>query len=186
MTKYYRKRSRKNNRKVKRNILKMIGGAFSDEDKSSLLKLGFKTEDFDLLEHNVPNMNLIEMSLEQINPQTGSLFTAEELIRGLQDNINEDAEENKSDVNSSISNDIIATNIFHDLDNINYKEEKSVGGKKKQTKNRRRNSSKKGRTNRKKYIGGCYGNGIGANNYDPNFSIYNTRELQLFPYKPMN
>jgi hypothetical protein len=31
--------------------------------------------------------------------------------------------------------------------------------------------------------GALYGTGIGANCYDPNFSIYNTRELQLFPYK---
>jgi hypothetical protein len=176
MTRYYRKRSRKNNRKVKRNILKMIGGAFSDEDKSLLLKLGFKTEDFNLLEHNVPNMNLIEMSLEQINPQTGTPFTAEELIRGLKDNINEDAEEN-----NSITNNIATTNIFPDLDNINYKEEKSVGGKK--IKSKRRNTSKRIRTSRKKQIGGCYGNGVGANNNDPNFSIYNTRELELFPYK---
>lgn len=37
----------------------------------------------------------------------------------------------------------------------------------------------------KKQRGGvCYGSGVGANNYDPNFSIYNTRELQLFPYRP--
>jgi hypothetical protein len=28
------------------------------------------------------------------------------------------------------------------------------------------------------------GQNIGANCYDPNFSIYNTRELNLFPYKP--
>jgi hypothetical protein len=34
--------------------------------------------------------------------------------------------------------------------------------------------------------GTCYGRGVGANSYDPSFSIYNTRELQLFPYKPTN
>jgi hypothetical protein len=46
---------------------------------------------------------------------------------------------------------------------------------------------KKGFKKTRKQRGGiCYGNGIGANNYDPNFSIYNTRELQLFPYKPTN
>ena len=32
--------------------------------------------------------------------------------------------------------------------------------------------------------GACYGNGVGANAFDPNYSIYNTRELQLFPYRP--
>ena len=30
------------------------------------------------------------------------------------------------------------------------------------------------------------GQNIGANCYDPNFSIFNTRELTLFPYKPTN
>jgi hypothetical protein len=29
----------------------------------------------------------------------------------------------------------------------------------------------------------CYGNGVGANSYDPNYSIYNTNMLKLFPYK---
>jgi len=47
---------------------------------------------------------------------------------------------------------------------------------------------KKGRRratkSRKQKGGQCYGNGVGANNYDPNFSIYNTRELTLFPYRP--
>ena len=37
---------------------------------------------------------------------------------------------------------------------------------------------------RKQRGGMCYGNGVGANSYDPNFSIYNTRELTLFPYNP--
>ena len=38
----------------------------------------------------------------------------------------------------------------------------------------------------KKMKGGqqVYGRGYGANCYDPNFSIYNTNELKLFPYKP--
>ena len=40
------------------------------------------------------------------------------------------------------------------------------------------------KTTRKQRGGVCYGNGVGANSNDPNFSIYNTRELELFPYKP--
>ena len=70
-----------------------------------------------------------------------------------------------------------------------------LGGKKKYRKRTRKNKknskTRKTRKNKKskskKQRGGqCYGRGIGANNYDPNFSIYNTRELQLFPYKPTN
>jgi hypothetical protein len=43
---------------------------------------------------------------------------------------------------------------------------------------------KRRRKSRKQRGGMCFGNGVGANNYDPNFSIYNTRELTLFPYNP--
>ena len=32
--------------------------------------------------------------------------------------------------------------------------------------------------------GRCFGNGVGANINNPNFSIYNTNTLKLFPYKP--
>lgn len=34
--------------------------------------------------------------------------------------------------------------------------------------------------------GRCYGTGVGANSYNPNFSIYNTNLLKLSPYKPTN
>jgi hypothetical protein len=51
---------------------------------------------------------------------------------------------------------------------------------------RRKRSHKTKRYYRKQKGGVCFGNGIGANNYDPNFSIYNTRELRLFPYKATN
>jgi hypothetical protein len=54
--------------------------------------------------------------------------------------------------------------------------------KKTTRKNKKHSKSRKYRKSRKQKGGVCYGNGIGANNYDPNFSIYNTRELQLFPY----
>lgn len=62
------------------------------------------------------------------------------------------------------------------------------GGRKRKS-HRNRKHSKKGRKTRKnrkqKQKGGkCYGNGVGANSYEPNYSIYNTNLLKLFPYKP--
>ena len=44
--------------------------------------------------------------------------------------------------------------------------------------------SKKNRKSRKQRGGARYGTGVGANNFDPNNSIYNTPALSLFPYKP--
>ena len=74
-------------------------------------------------------------------------------------------------------------------------EDGSIGGKKRKMSNKK-NSTKKRKTTKKRRVmkkrkhtkkqkgGMCYGNGVGANSYDPNFSIYNTRELELFPYRP--
>ena len=57
------------------------------------------------------------------------------------------------------------------------------------TKTRRRTMRNKRRTqhrqfSRKQRGGNCFGRGVGANTGDPNFSIYNTPALKLFPYKP--
>jgi len=58
----------------------------------------------------------------------------------------------------------------------------------KKTRNNKRRTHKNRKSRRgKNYRGGmCFGKGVGANSNDPNFSIYNTRLTQLFPYKPTN
>ena len=49
---------------------------------------------------------------------------------------------------------------------------------------RKTHHSKKRRSSTRKMRGGtCYGTGVGSNNYDPNFSIYNTNMMKMFPYK---
>lgn len=54
------------------------------------------------------------------------------------------------------------------------------GGKRKRKTMRHRNKKERS----KKQTGGtCFGNGVGSNNNDPNYSIYNTNMLKLFPYK---
>jgi hypothetical protein len=50
------------------------------------------------------------------------------------------------------------------------------------TRKRKRNRSRSGRRRKTYKMRG--GRNIGANCNDPNFSIYNTRGLSLFPYKP--
>ena len=51
----------------------------------------------------------------------------------------------------------------------------------------RKNKRKSRKNNRRRTLKGgqCYGRGIGANNYDPNYSIFNTNALKQFPYKIM-
>lgn len=245
MAKYLRKKTKKHYKKYKRHSKKMYGGNFSNMDKNELLALGFNNDDILLLETYIPNLNLIRISLQQINPETGSPFTPEELMQSLHDNVNNNINEDNEDLNlsgishnsddsheldnldasfisnedsinttrdnSNISNENNYTNNFSfpsndnslhlsDLnDNSNFssnnttREEYLFGGKKskslkkhitkKKSKSLRKKKTIKN-TKRKQKGGICYGRGVGANNYNPNFSIYNTRELQLFPYRP--
>ena len=78
------------------------------------------------------------------------------------------ADEYRSDGNS----DDFIEEVMNELKRYN----KITGGRRR--KFRKTRKSRKG--------GMCYGSGVGANSTDPNFSIYNTRELQLFPYRPTN
>lgn len=79
-------------------------------------------------------------------------------------------------------------------ESIELDDEELWGGKKKRKVSRKKLTKRKSkkthkkRTRKNRHLKGgmCYGNGVGANSYDPNFSIYNTRELQLFPYRPAN
>lgn len=61
---------------------------------------------------------------------------------------------------------------------------KSKQAKRRTLKSRR--GKKTRRQTRKQRGGRCFGNGVGANSADPNFSVYNTNLLKLFPYKPVN
>jgi hypothetical protein len=209
-----KRQTRRMSRRSKRYSRKMRGGAL---DEQELMQKGFTAEQIATL-HNygIDNMNLINMSLQQVNPQTGQPFTPQELIDSLND-VNNQAE-NEDDVQEGVdqppppefnninNNDI---NNHMDYNNMNFEQgpglnmqdlgpysphsvtEEPYGGRKMRKSRRRRSRNHKFRKSgrkmrsRKTYKGGaCYGNGVGANAFDPNNSIFNTRELQLFPYKP--
>lgn len=61
---------------------------------------------------------------------------------------------------------------------------KSKKTKKAKTKKAKKTKKSKKTTKKRRQRGGkCFGNGVGANSNDPNYSIYNTNALTLFPYK---
>lgn len=80
--------------------------------------------------------------------------------------------------NSNLSNGSLSS-VFSENESIGSE----TGGKKRRRRRSRKNSkgSKSGKS-RKQKGGRCFGNGVGANNFDPNYSIYNTNMLKLFPY----
>jgi hypothetical protein len=203
-----RRQTRRISRRSKKYSRKMRGGAL---DEQELLGLGFTAEHIAAL-HNYGfvSMNPILISLHTINPQTGAYFTPQELIDSLND-VNNEAE-NEDDENQPLPE--FNNNVENDIDNhmdlnMNFEQgpglniqdlgpyspksvtEEPSGGRRMRKSRRRRSRNHKFRKSarkmrsRKTYKGGaCYGNGVGANAFDPNNSIYNTRELQLFPYKP--
>ena len=255
-----RKSYRKKSSKVGRWHGKMVGGAYTPEEKKQLLDLGFTDNDIDKLATKDVTFNLITYALSEINPATNVNLTPRELMEGFDEAVEEinsldisgisessddehelndsmddgslhlsdldvsDASQGSSitpqgSPNSSItsqgstdnsftsqnfqdcSNSIASQGSLHlsDLDvsqgssSTDTTREDSFGGRKRKSYGKTRKIKKvrkhvrKSRKQHRKQRGGmCFGNGVGANNYDPNFSIYNTRELTLFPYRPTN
>lgn len=84
--------------------------------------------------------------------------------------INENPKGHNPSKNSNSSTDI-EEERFSD---VPFNSDRTTTGRTSKKTTRKTKNSQKGGT--------CYGNGVGANSYDPNFSIYNTRQLGLFPY----
>jgi hypothetical protein len=210
----------------------MVGGEFNSSDVNELLSLGFTNEDIEFLSTVSPNINLIRQSLQQVNPETGSLFSPEEIMQSVHQAFNENdisqisndeedvhnedfmydypestntSQESLSGLNLDNSSlDDSSSSFMHslhdsDLNNSNISSantsvsDTSMGGKKRRKTNKKRTKSKspksrKSAKSRRRIIkgGNCYGRGVGTNSYNPNFSIYNTKLLNLFPYKPTN
>ena len=141
------------------------------------------------------------MSLNQVNPATGAPFTPQEIIQSVHDVNNEIENFDEGVAVPNQENDVpgVPGAPYNDVPiapGANYFEEQGPGlnmedlgpysPRSVTEMGGRRRKIRKGRKSRKQRGGTCYGNGVGANNYDPNFSIYNTRELSLFPYRPTN
>ena len=233
------KQSRKKLRRPKRRSFrkrtsksygKMVGGDFTQEENQQLLGLGFSQQDIEVLSNTGVGLNIIQISLTQVNPATGAPFTPQELIQSIneaneeinqldvsgisnasEDDHNLDDSYNDSMNTTSEETNLNDSNVFNGnnnsqdslhLSDLNVSdvngstnttmEDDSFGGRKRKAygKARKTRKGRKGRKqgpkSRKQRGGMCFGNGVGANNYDPNFSIYNTRELTLFPYRPTN
>jgi hypothetical protein len=206
-----RRQTRRMSRRSKKYSRKMRGGAL---DEQELLGLGFTAEQINALHgYGLDSMNPIRMSLEQINPQTGAKFTPQELIDSLNDVNNEveNVDDVQEGVNPPQPPEFNDDNNHMNLNNMNFEQgpglniqdlgpyspksvtEEPYGGRRmrkmRKSKLRRsgRRMSRMSRMSRMRSVkrgGACYGNGVGANAFDPNYSIYNTRELQLFPYRP--
>jgi hypothetical protein len=191
----------------------MRGGDFSEEQKTVLQNSGFypgQIERFQLMGLTFAQVN------QKIQEITGDDYhgNSEDLVEAVEQALDEEhMNQGMPPPAQAVANHNM--DIYHDdagqmnmneldmdidqegTDNEADSDDDMNGGRKKRRtmkkrkgrktrKLRRKNGRKTGRKSRKQRGGVCYGNGVGANNYDPSFSIYNTRELELFPYRPTN
>jgi hypothetical protein len=189
--------------KSRRNIRKkkyMKGGELTGEQEEALRKLNFSIG-------QIARLNELNITYEQIQTKIDEFNGPQDELADFVDNyfLNIEINENPNaqpmqivGANENEDDDLLnISDISIDSRNSGYttKESGLSGGKKRYRKTMRKNKKhskkSKNRKHKRKYTykqkgGVCFGNGIGSNNYDPNFSIYNTRELQLFPYKVTN
>lgn len=160
MTRRTRKNSMKRSKTSKKMYKQRGGTNFSNPQKLRLIDLGFTQAQVAQIEQlfgNVPDnyaMITIESEIQNKTPQA----IIQSLIDANQEV--EDAAENEHFDPVYSPTSVVPGNN---------------GGKRRKTRKMRRH---------KQRGGARYGTGVGANNFDPNNSIYNTQELNLFPYKP--
>ena len=202
MPKSEKKSRMKQSRKSKR-IMK--GGQLTQAQEEHLIQTNeFTQEQIDYINNNNISIDDINQAITeyQTNPHELIIKRAKQIRQ--QNNLNVSGDSSvmsiidPNDLNG-VENDDIPQDPGHvddipqdpgHVNDMNISDDdtsfESIGsqdGGKRRTK-KRRNIYKKSRKNIKQKGGICYGNGVGANNYDPNYSIYNTNLLKLFPYKP--
>ncbi len=195
------KHSRKKSRKAHRKSYKMKGGV----DRTLLVD--------DLNENKPKDLEALDLSVisnsddddhdfglnDSLNLDNTNMRDSVDTINESMTNIGDDYDYNND--SSTLSNGSLHLSDLNGVaENENSIanttiEDDSIGGKKRIRTMKKRKMMKKRKTMKKRKMmkkrkhikqkgGMCYGNGVGANSYDPNFSIYNTRELELFPYRP--
>lgn len=185
--KQQRKSTKKN--KNKKHDRHMKGGDFSQVEKDQLAAMGFTN---DQLVHLVGIASINEIQ-NRYNSLNGNITPADiaELVTYRLLNMDDWSEVSSipghDDDNTiaiddiSFSSDDTDANTDANTDN----EDNTFGGKKRKSKKSRKSrKSRKSKKTRKQKGGMCYGTGVGANYNNPNYSIYNTELLELFPYKP--
>lgn len=179
----------------------MKGGAFTQQELQQLQGQGFDEFQIERLEDLNVSLNEVMQKVNTIMNQGSDGFngnsdemTEQVMLELLNEHIfvNSNANnENNMDVDQSFESqgttniDESDTGSMSNISGYTTGEAEShdeYGGRRRRRRTKKRRG-KKSRKTRKQRGGACYGNGVGANRYDPNYSIYNTNMLKLFPYK---
>jgi hypothetical protein len=212
-TKKVRKSKKMRKSKKSKKMYKQRGGAFTDNERDILINNANFTEDEvnELDEYPVsfqniqdanhlyldePNRTMIivskylqdQQNQQQDNHNNDEPLNLEDLqVEGQEQGQEQGQGEGEGEEDEDAFNHAFIEEDEDDGDNTDNEDldesfDAHDGGR-----SRRKRKGKKGtksRKTRKMKGGALYGTGVGANNYNPNYSIYNTPALTLFPYKP--
>jgi hypothetical protein len=213
------RRTRKNSKK----LYKQRGGAFTQEQRNTLINNVNFTEDEvnELDEYQVSFENIQSANHLYLDDPHRTMIIVSKYLHDVQNQQQNENDNHGDDLNiedlqgegegqgegqgevEGQGPDVLDQGFNNDLDisddtdpeqgSFSFDEDDDQnGGKRRKTiktrKTRKTRKSRKGKSRkmrgRKQRGGARYGTGVGANNFDPNYSIYNTQELNLFPYKP--
>jgi hypothetical protein len=161
------------------------GIRFDNDQINTLIKNGFTEENIEFLKNKINEFNkilikrgrfrlldtqhlfdTIQNNLKETDPKTNLNYTPNDIINTIELFFKKLYDSKQTDEAFATNNQIIESN----------NETVSKGGRKMR--------KTKGTRLRQQRGGMCYGNGVGANGSNPNFSVYNTNLLKLFPYRP--
>jgi hypothetical protein len=163
----------------------MRGGALSQEEVRTLSDRGLSPDDINMLNNANISFNIVMQKINTVmNDFNGNSDDMARIV--MMELLNEYSFQDQNSANNSQDTSLDKFNENNINASSEFSTQEASGGK-----NRRRHSIKKqkvfkkNRRSRKfRQRGGkCFGNGVGANSYDPNYSIYNTNMLKLFPYR---
>lgn len=183
----------------------MKGGAFTQEEKQQLIQHSFSNSQIENLQELGVSLNEIMQKINTIiNEEDGShndpdYVTERVMVELLNEHIYDAIPDANDDIHyldmgdtsfnsqGTMNLDELNTSNISNTSGHTTSEDISFGGKRSKRISRKK-ITRRGRKTRKnsklKLKGGmCFGNGVGANSYNPNYSIYNTNMLKLFPYK---
>lgn len=205
-----RTRTRRQKRRIN-TTKKMVGGAYSLNEIQQLKNNEFSDDQINTLQQMNISFNNVITKVNQLKSQGINEINEQIMIELLNENIfdsippanNDDHSFNNLDLSMDDSNgslhlsDLNDSRDSMDVDTSaadesqgtmsSFSENQSflneTGGKRRRRKTRKNIKVKKGKKSRRQKGGMCFGNGVGANSFDPNYSIYNTNMLKLFPYR---
>ena len=178
----HKKRRRARNKSIKKY---MVGGTFTEEDNQYLKANDFDDEEIQLLNSLKVSKNIITNKINYIENNHKDYDKTKIKLQVMAEIISEYAVKNNSptDLNQGTDTSNMAGDDMAISDmKVGDMELSDKGGNRKRKYYKKNKKTQKKRKHKQKG-GKCYGHGVGSNSYDPNYSIYNTNMLKLFPYK---